>query len=192
MLARFASIAALLVLPTTAFAQSDALAGMTTEARKMAGELQAALAPRLKQEITAHGPAGAIGVCKEIGGGAALALSERYGAKVSRVSLRPRNPVLGPADAWEQATLLDFDRRAAAGESPQELERAEIVQEPAGRYFRYVKALPVMPLCLSCHGAPDQLAPEVKAKLATEYPRDRATGYSAGQIRGAITIKRPL
>jgi hypothetical protein len=32
----------------------------------------------------------------------------------------------------------------------------------------------------------------VRARLATEYPHDKATGYSAGQIRGAISIKRPL
>jgi hypothetical protein len=32
----------------------------------------------------------------------------------------------------------------------------------------------------------------VKEKLATLYPGDRATGYSAGQIRGAMTIRKPL
>ncbi|MRR09746.1 DUF3365 domain-containing protein, partial [bacterium] len=32
----------------------------------------------------------------------------------------------------------------------------------------------------------------VKAKLAELYPEDKATGYSAGQIRGAMTLKKPL
>lgn len=192
MLARLVPVAALVMLPAVALAQADAPSAMTAEARKIASDLQGALAPRLMKEITERGAAGAIGVCKDIGGGAALALSERSDAKVSRVSLRPRNPVLGPADAWEQAALLEFDRRAAAGEAPQHLERAEIVQEPAGRYFRYAKALPVMPLCLNCHGDPARLDAEVRAKLTAEYPNDRATGYSVGQIRGAITIKRPL
>jgi len=28
--------------------------------------------------------------------------------------------------------------------------------------------------------------------LTKEYPHDQATGYSVGQIRGAVSIKRPL
>jgi hypothetical protein len=32
----------------------------------------------------------------------------------------------------------------------------------------------------------------VKAVLAKEYPEDKATGYKAGEIRGAISIKRRM
>ena len=32
----------------------------------------------------------------------------------------------------------------------------------------------------------------VKARLAAEYPQDKATGYAPGMVRGIITIKRPL
>lgn len=179
------------LLPVTALAQGDT-AQMTAEARTIAGQMQARLAPELQQEIKASGPAGAIGVCKRIGTEVARSISEKHGVKVSRVSLKPRNPVLGPADAWEQQALLEFDRRAAAGEKPDTLEKGEIVREPAGTYFRYAKALPVMQLCTNCHGAPEALAPGVKERLAAEYPGDRATGYSVGQIRGAVSIKRPL
>ena len=46
--------------------------------------------------------------------------------------------------------------------------------------------------CLTCHGS-DKLIPDsVQARLHQEYPNDRATGYYAGQIRGAVTIKRRL
>lgn len=183
--------AALCLLPAAALAQGDVEA-LSAEARAIATQLQATLAPELKKEIDAGGAAGAIGVCKRIGTEVARSMSEKHGAKVSRVSLKPRNPLLGPADAWEQQALLDFERRAAAGAKPETLERGEIEREPAGAYFRYARALPVMPLCLNCHGAPEALAPGVKERLATEYPRDRATGYSAGQIRGAVTVKRPL
>lgn len=177
--------------PLAALAQADQLATMTTQARTMAAQMQATLAPELQKEIKARGPEGAIGVCKTIGTTVAVQLSQQHGAKVSRVSLKPRNPVLGPADAWEQQALLDFDRRAAAGEGPETLERSEIVQEPAGRYFRYMKALPVIPLCLGCHGGAEVSA-AVKERLAAEYPNDRGTGYALGQIRGAITVKRAL
>jgi len=55
-----------------------------------------------------------------------------------------------------------------------------------------MKALPTQGLCLNCHGGPDKIAGEVKAKLAELYPADKAVGYSEGQIRGALTVKRPL
>jgi hypothetical protein len=32
----------------------------------------------------------------------------------------------------------------------------------------------------------------VKGRIAQDYPHDRATGYTAGQIRGAVTIKQYL
>ena len=37
-----------------------------------------------------------------------------------------------------------------------------------------------------------KLDAELKARLADSYPHDQATGYSKGQIRGALTVKRPL
>jgi hypothetical protein len=36
------------------------------------------------------------------------------------------------------------------------------------------------------------MPPDVKAKLATEYPGDKAVGYSAGMIRGVLSIRKPL
>jgi len=38
----------------------------------------------------------------------------------------------------------------------------------------------------------EKLSPEVKATLAAEYPNDKATGYSAGMIRGVLSIKKAL
>ena len=55
-----------------------------------------------------------------------------------------------------------------------------------------MKAIPVQPLCLTCHGTDEMIAPEVAQRLQSDYPHDRARGYTVGQIRGAVTIKRPL
>jgi hypothetical protein len=66
------------------------------------------------------------------------------------------------------------------------------VTEPQGRYFRYMKAIAVQPLCLTCHGSPDSIPDLVKARLADHYPHDRATGYALGQIRGAVSIKQSM
>lgn len=165
---------------------------LTDDARRVAAQMQKTLAGTLMSEINSGGPASAIAVCKTIAPSVANDLSLAKGWKVSRVSLRVRNPVLGTPDAWEQRALKSFDERVAKGEAADALEYAEIVSEPGGRYFRYVKALPVAPLCTNCHGTADKIPPAVKERLTAEYPADRATGYEVGQIRGAITVKRPL
>jgi hypothetical protein len=187
---RFAAfaIAAALAAP----AMADDSARFLEESRGLAKSMQGQLAPLLMKEINERGPDGAIGVCTTIAPAVASDLSRKNGVKVSRVSLRTRNPVLGTPDAWEQRVLAEFDRRAAAGEKPDAIEFGEIVTEPAGRSWRYMKALPVAQLCTNCHGPAESLAPAVKARLQAEYPHDKAIGYSVGQIRGAVTVKRPL
>ena len=160
-------------------------------ARATAAELVQALGAALKKEMAEGGAAAAIGVCRELAPKLAGELSRKTGGKVSRVSLRLRNPLLGQADAWEQEMLLSFDKRSAAGETADKLEISETVIEPSGRYFRYMKALQVQPLCLACHGEASSLAETVKNRLAQDYPHDRATGYALGQIRGAVSIKWP-
>ena len=120
----------------------------------------------------------------------ARAASEKTGWAIRRVSLKQRNPKAVP-DAWELAALQDFDRRAAAGESPATLEKAELVVEGGQSVQRYMRALPTQQLCLQCHGAAADLSPAVTAQLRSVYPADQAVGYRAGEIRGAITLRRP-
>jgi len=166
---------------------------LTIAARATASDLIQRLGAVLKKEMAAGGPDNAIAVCRDIAPGLAGELSRKTGGRVSRVSLKTRNPLLGQPDAWEQQVLAEFDRQAAQqGAKPETLERSEVVSEPQGRFFRYMKAIPVQPLCLTCHGTTDSIPDPVKARLAADYPHDRATGYALGQIRGAVTIKRSM
>jgi len=170
---------------TLANAGDDAMLG---EARKVAITLPPKLLAALQQEISKSGPEGAILVCKDMAPKMADEISRQTGWKIKRVSLKARNDARAIPDAWEKAALEDFDKRAAAGEPPAQLEKGEKIDNE----YRYVKALPVQPLCLSCHGPVDQLTPAVKSALTQHYPNDLATGYSVGQIRGAISVRKPL
>lgn len=160
------------------------------EARAVATSVPPKLLAVLTAEIAKGGPEGAIAVCRDEAPKLAKAASETTGWKVRRVSLRNRNPKAVP-DAWERATLEEFDRRAAAGANPASLERAEAVQEDGRTVWRYMRALPVQEFCLNCHGMPDRLSPAVKERLRELYPDDQGVGYSVGQIRGAMTISKP-
>ena len=94
-------------------------------------------------------------------------------------------------DAWETASQAALEKRLAAGEKPETLEMWQVV-DSAGydKEFRYAKALVTQPLCLTCHG--ESIPEGIKARLAAEYPMDKATGYGPGMVRGIISIKRPL
>jgi len=165
---------------------------MKREAQQVANELVSKLGGALKQALSESGPEQAISICRDTAPMLANSLSRRTGWKVSRVSLRARNPLIGQPDAWEQKILQRFDYDAAGGAVPFKLQAAEIVKEPDADYFRYMKALPAKPLCLTCHGRGQNIPDSVHTRLAQEYPNDAATGYSAGEIRGAVSIKRRL
>lgn len=161
------------------------------EARKVAGSVPPKLLKVLTEEIAKGGPEGAITVCREKAPQMAKAASEETGWAIRRVSLRNRNPKAVP-DAWERAVLEDFDRRAAAGEPLAGLEKGEVVADGGKQAYRYMKALPTQELCLNCHGTAERMSPAVKEKLEALYPGDRATGYGLSQVRGAMTLRKPL
>jgi hypothetical protein len=161
------------------------------QAREVAQSVPPQLLSVLQAEIARGGPEGAVEVCRDKAPAMARDASARTGWAIRRVSLRNRNPKAMP-DAWERAALEDFDRRAAAREPAANLERADVVVENGQPVQRYMRALPTMDFCLNCHGGADRVGPAVQARLKALYPDDRAVGYQAGEIRGAITLKRPL
>ena len=95
-------------------------------------------------------------------------------------------------DRWEQQVLANFAQQASKGEKYETMAFAELVEETDGKYFRFMKAIGVQDQCLACHGDPAQMDPEVKALIKSRYPHDQATGYKVGDLRGAVSIKRPL
>ncbi|HSN79297.1 MAG TPA: DUF3365 domain-containing protein, partial [Rhodoferax sp.] len=174
-----------ILLPVVLFASLNAIAQdapLLVEARQVASAVPPKLLQVLTDEIAKGGPESAVEVCRDKAPQMAKAASEQSGWTIRRVSLRNRNPKAVP-DAWERAALEDFDRRAAAGESPATLEKGELVADGERKEYRYMKALPVQQICLACHGAPEKLKPEVSAQLQRLYPDDKGVGYSLGQIR---------
>lgn len=181
-------------LITVLFASSLAHANdeaLIAETKKVAMGIPPKLLAMVQSEIEKGSFSGAIEACSDKAPKMAAAASQSTGWAIRRVSLKNRNPKATP-DLWEKEALQDFDKRALAGESPATLEKAEIVSDSNGRVLRYIKALPTQGLCLNCHGSSEKMAPEVQAQITKTYPNDLAVGYQEGQIRGALTIKRPL
>jgi hypothetical protein len=167
-------------------------ASMVEQSRNAGKSLVTQLGATLKQEMSTNGPVAAVSVCKQVAPAIAADVSQKTGMQVSRVGTRVRNTALGTPDAWEQAALTQFAARLAKGESAEKMEFAQIVTEPTGKYLRYAKAITLQPMCLTCHGPVSNIPDGVKARLAAEYPNDKATGYNIGDLRGAVVVKRAL
>lgn len=180
---------ALAALPAAA---AEDLAALSKETRETTQPLLAKVVGTVKESLNQSTPHETVDTCREKLPGMVKEMREKTGWNIRRVSLKTRNAERGTPDEWEAKVLADFDRRAAAGEKRDQMEAGEIFTTAEGRVFRYMKALPVQEACLTCHGDTAKLTPELKAKLATLYPKDQATGYQLGQIRGALTVKRPL
>lgn len=167
-------------------------AALVADARKASAALTQKLGGELKAALAADGPAGAIAVCKARAPQIAAEVSQQFGVEAKRVSPKNRNPD-GVPDTWEAEAQAGLEKRLAAGEKPETLDTWQIVRTPAGgQQFRYAKALPVQQMCLNCHGDPATMDDGVKARLAADYPLDKATGYAPGMLRGIVSIKRSL
>lgn len=183
-------ISFLLLLPSLVWAndikilKQEAVATTQTFVKQLGSAMQ--------KEMKAGGPMAAAKVCSELAPQITSQISRDKGWKVTRVGARVRNPMLGIADRGEQEVLKKFQERKSKGESFEKMAYAEIVDEPNGKYFRFMKAIGVKGQCLACHGGSTAIKQEVKDMLAKNYPHDKAKGYKVGDLRGAVSIKRPL
>lgn len=170
--------------------KSDQQTNSSTETQVAAAkaaikELATALKTELKGAMQTGGPVVAIGVCNTQAMPITQKVATEQGLVLSRVSLKNRNPGNLPND-WQTKVLVGFEKQRAAGKDVNSLVWSETVDVDGEQQFRFMKAIPTGPVCLSCHGA--DLSPDVSRILADLYPEDRATGYQEGDIRGAFVV----
>ena len=183
------SVAVLVIATSMAYAdQTEREQAASEVAEAFLGELGEAVT----REMTKGGPRETIKVYAELAQDIAGRLSREHGWRVTRVGTRVRNPLLGMPDAWEQKVLAEFAARAAKGEAFADMTHHEVVSEPAGQYFRFMKPIAIQPKCLFCHGLSDQIPESIHSVLRMQYPFDAATGYKTGELHGAVSIKQPL
>jgi len=158
-------------------------------ARGAADALTRDLMGTLAKTMSESGPGEAIRVCSEVAQEVAAEHSTG-GVTVRRVSRKVRNPADRP-DTYEAAQLERLAALHEEGALPAEV--IEVVEGEQGRKtLRYLRPITLKPLCLQCHGAPAELAPEVRSVLSERYPEDEATGYQAGDLRGVVSVTVPV
>jgi len=154
------------------------------DSRSLAISLKVELGSKLKKALEAGGPVEAVSVCQLEAPEIADRLSSETPARIGRTALKIRNPA-NRADPDAMAVLEAFQQsiQKGASEPPEHFATA-----PDGS-ARYMKAIITQPMCLACHGS--ELSTEVKSVIALHYPQDEATGFAAGELRGAFIIDWP-
>jgi hypothetical protein len=182
-----AGMGVLMAVPAQA---GESAAAWDERSRAMSEQLMSELQAGLKQAMQQGGPVAAIEVCRARAPQIAARLSKSSGAEVGRTALRVRNPANAPDDL-ERAVMAGFASELAQAATSASA-RPEVfieIRSERGIERRYLRAIPMQPLCLACHGA--KLAPEVAAAVLRDYPQDAATGFEPGQLRGAVTVRWP-
>jgi len=178
--------ASILLAPALAGPASEPLA---EEALGIIHEFHTQLGGAVKGVMGSGGAVSAVAFCQESAQPLAKALSDKTGWQFGRTSLKPRNPANTP-DAWETAVMRKFEERKAAGEAIESLTFAEVIEDDNGKTYRFMKAIPTVELCVTCHGA--NIDSAVTAAIEKGYPDDQARGFAVGDLRGAFTLVKPL
>lgn len=162
---------------------------LTSEAQQITKTYIKTLKKTLQSSIIVSGPASTIQVCSLNAPAIEQSLGAQSGWHVARTSEKIRNPNNRP-DFWEQNVLRNFAIRHNKGAPISALQESAIVNLNGKKAFRYMKAIPVGSLCLTCHGS--KISGTVRTAINDRYPGDQAKGYRKGDLRGAFTLYKYL
>jgi len=93
--------------------------------------------------------------------------------KIGRISSKNRNPNNRPKD-WMIKYIKDFHSK--------NIKDKYITVEISENKKGFLMPIPTVPVCLKCHGR--KVNPNLYKAILEKYPRDKATGYTVGEIRG--------
>lgn len=146
-------------------------------------ELGGSLRSALQAAMMRDGPLGAVDFCHDEAPKIAQVVSEKHGLRVGRTALRHRSLANAP-NAWQLPVLQDFQARFESGQPVAELTSMQREGLPEGIALRAMRGIALEPQCQLCHGV--EIAPTLAEAIAQRYPGDQATGFSTGDLRGAV------
>lgn len=124
----------------------------------------------LTKSLEQNGPTQSISVCRNRATEIAREVSEETGVRIGRTSFKLRNEA-NTAPAWASSFVKA------------RVEQEVVVELPNER-LGVLSPIRLQANCTLCHGSDAQIPPDVRAAIAMNYPRDRATGFAEGEIRG--------
>jgi hypothetical protein len=142
-----------------------------------------ALKVNLMKAMQDGGPVSAVHFCNVNAMELTNGYSLKYDTEVKRVSDKNRN-ASNALNEKELAVLDDFKRMLKSGEplSP------KVAIDADGKKHYYAPIFTGGP-CLTCHGNPQNMQPELVSIIDSLYPTDKAKGYAVDELRGIWSVK---
>ncbi len=135
---------------------------------------------RLNALMVQGGLTAAVGLCTSEAPRLTKEVAEGSGVEIGRTSFRVRNPANAPRP-WAASYVA-----AAAGKKAEDVKPAVF---DLGDRIGLLRPLAMMASCSRCHGPVAAFTPEVKAEISQRYPRDQATGFAPGDVRGFFWVE---
>ena len=157
-------------------------AAEVARAEQAMNALQQSLIARLRAAMEQGGPSAAVSVCHDEAVAIADRVAREQGIALGRTSLKLRNPANAPR-AWARPHV----ERAAGTKAA--AERLHVVD--LGDRVGVLRPIGTIDMCLQCHGDPDIVREKIGPALAATYPKDQATGFAAGDLRGWMWAEVP-
>lgn len=150
----------------------------------IAAEAFGVLSSRLGKAMAEGGFTDAVQFCSVHGITFTKAVGVTNRVVLRRITHRPRNPE-NRADANELAIIRKFQTDLSNGVTP----KAMVATNKPGFFTYYAPLTVQLPLCLGCHGDPNNdIHSNTLASIKQTYPKDEATGFKIGQLRGLWSV----
>lgn len=156
--------------------------------RAIAAETFGLLSTNLQNALASGGVSNALPFCSLAASPLTASVATRHGVGVRRVTHAPRNPSARASEV-EETVLEGFRAALTSGQTPMPLATNLL----PGRATFFAPIVINHALCLNCHGEPgNDISADNLAIIRRHYPRDEATGFKMGDLRGAWRIEIPL
>lgn len=151
--------------------------------QEMAAQTKSSLGKNLVLAITEKGAAGAVDFCNIQAIPITDSMSVALGAKIKRVSDKPRNPENQANES--ELEYIQAWKNAKANHTSHPGKITEINGKMVGYYPILTNSM-----CLQCHGQPKtEINTATQNELNKKYPKDLAVGYAENEIRGIFVVE---
>ncbi len=164
---------------------TEELESVVKTGQEVSATLLKTLGKNLQEKMKSGGPMAAAEFCTTKAYALTESVDEQYGGDVhvKRISLQERNPA-NQAENDERTVLESLDKLQKSGV----VLPPYVVERVGKESYKFYKPLTInKQVCLKCHGDIVNNKP-LSQFLAKTYPHDKATGYSMGDLRGAVVV----
>lgn len=149
----------------------------------LAMQTKASLGKSLAMALNEKGSDGAVEFCNTQAIPITDSMSVMLGAKIKRVSDKPRNSK-NQANESELSYINNWKEAKAKGK-----EHTPLLTELDGKMVGYYPIV-TNQMCIQCHGTPGkQINVATLSKIKKLYPTDKAIGYAEDEIRGIFVVE---